>query len=352
MAEDYFKKKREGAAKNALNPGGGEEEVEVEETETVEEEMPAPDEAPMEADAGEVPPQVIEALEGLPVPALQAIRDKIDEIIAGKEGGDEMGAPEDMDAGGDMGAAPPHVAMPLGVTGATIEPSEEELREFLPWYLKAEEEGETRGQNARDWLEDMIPEIKEERADPEWIAEHERLLEDPDFVPTEERYPATEAAEAEHLNVSPRERLADALARMHAAFGMEDETPEEAEESQAFQSETWAALKRESAARRALAEDESAVTRAGKSNEQKRAALENAQEKAEIEQNLRLADLKHWSEWQPRSTGLGVPIGDIKPETLQPEPREYTSKGSMAPPTETPSQKAARIAMRKEEEED
>lgn len=107
MAEDYFKKKREGAAKNALNPDGGEEEVEVEETETVEEEMPAPDEAPMEADAGEVPPQVIEALEGLPVPALQAIRDKIDEIIAGKEGGDEMGAPEDIGAGGDMGAAPP-----------------------------------------------------------------------------------------------------------------------------------------------------------------------------------------------------------------------------------------------------
>ena len=56
MAEDYFKKKREGAAKKAM---GGEDEVEVEETETVEEEMPAPDEAPMEAGAGEVPPQVI-----------------------------------------------------------------------------------------------------------------------------------------------------------------------------------------------------------------------------------------------------------------------------------------------------
>ena len=98
--EDYFKKKRGDAAKKAM--GGDEEEVEVEETETVEE-----DEAPMDAGAGDVPPQVIEALEGLPVPALQAIRDKIDEIIAGKEGGDEMGAPDAMDAGGDMGAAPP-----------------------------------------------------------------------------------------------------------------------------------------------------------------------------------------------------------------------------------------------------
>ena len=103
MAEDYFKKKRGDAAKKAM---GGEDEVEVEETETVEEEMPAPDEAPAEGGAGEVPPQVIEALEGLPVPALQAIRDKIDEIIAGKEGGDEMGG-DDMGAGGDMGAAPP-----------------------------------------------------------------------------------------------------------------------------------------------------------------------------------------------------------------------------------------------------
>ena len=106
MAEDYFKKKREGAAKKAMG-GGEEEEVEVEETETIEEEMPAPDEAPMEAGAGEVPPEVIQALEGLPAPALQAIRDKIDEILASKEGGDEMGAPEDMGAGGDMGAAPP-----------------------------------------------------------------------------------------------------------------------------------------------------------------------------------------------------------------------------------------------------
>ena len=41
------------------------------------------------------------------MPALQAIRDKIDEIIAGKEGGDEMGPPDDIGAGGDMGAAPP-----------------------------------------------------------------------------------------------------------------------------------------------------------------------------------------------------------------------------------------------------
>ena len=105
MAEDYFKKKREGAAKKAM--GGGEEEVEVEETETIEEEMPAPDEAPAEGGVGEVPPQVIEALEGLPAPALQAIRDKIDEILASKEGGDEMGPPDDIGAGGDMGAAPP-----------------------------------------------------------------------------------------------------------------------------------------------------------------------------------------------------------------------------------------------------
>ena len=72
MAEDYFKKKREGAAKKAM--GGGEEEVEVEETETIEEEMPAPDEAPMEAGAGDVPPEVIQALEGLPAPALQRRR--------------------------------------------------------------------------------------------------------------------------------------------------------------------------------------------------------------------------------------------------------------------------------------
>ena len=105
--KNYFKEKAEGAAREAMKgEDAGEEEVEVEETETVEEDV-APDEAPMDAGAGAVPPQVIEALESLPVPALEAVKAETERILAEKEGGDEMGAPEDMGAGGDMGAAPP-----------------------------------------------------------------------------------------------------------------------------------------------------------------------------------------------------------------------------------------------------
>ena len=107
MAED--KNTVEEIRKRALDKAypkeeeGGE--VEETETETVEEDV-APDEAPMDAAGGGVPPQVIEALEGLPLPALDAVAAEIDRIRAEKGGGDEMGG-DAMGAGGDMGAAPP-----------------------------------------------------------------------------------------------------------------------------------------------------------------------------------------------------------------------------------------------------
>jgi len=100
--KNYFKEKAEGAAREAMK---GEDEVEVEETETVEEDV-APDEAPMDAAGGAVPPQVVEALESLPLPALDAVISEAQRIKAEKQGGDEMGG-DDMGAGGDMGAAPP-----------------------------------------------------------------------------------------------------------------------------------------------------------------------------------------------------------------------------------------------------
>tara|TARA_R110000824_G_scaffold23246_11_gene83681 strand:- start:2493 stop:2837 length:345 start_codon:yes stop_codon:yes gene_type:complete len=108
MAED--KNTVEEIRKRALDKAypkeeeGGE--VEETETETVEEDV-APDAAPeMDAAGGGVPPQVIEALEGLPLPALDAVAAEIDRIRAEKGGGDEMGG-DAMGAGGDMGAAPP-----------------------------------------------------------------------------------------------------------------------------------------------------------------------------------------------------------------------------------------------------
>ena len=106
--KNYFRKKAEGAAHNAMKgEDGGEEEVEVEETETeTVEEDAAPDEAPMDVGAGAVPPPVVEALESLPLPALDAVISEAQRIKAEKQGGDEMGG-DDMGAGGDMGAAPP-----------------------------------------------------------------------------------------------------------------------------------------------------------------------------------------------------------------------------------------------------
>jgi len=95
-----------GMAKQNEDAGG---EVEETETETVEEDV-APDAAPeMDAAGGAVPPQVIEALEGLPVPALEAVRAETERILAEKQGSDEMGS-VDTGAPADMGAAP---AMPM-----------------------------------------------------------------------------------------------------------------------------------------------------------------------------------------------------------------------------------------------
>jgi len=77
-----------------------------EEKDEPKDEMPegGADEAPEEdMAAGEIPPQVKEALGQLPVPALKAVRDEIDGILAEKEGGE--GPADDM--GADMGGAPP-----------------------------------------------------------------------------------------------------------------------------------------------------------------------------------------------------------------------------------------------------
>lgn len=78
-----------------------------EEKDEPKDEMPegGADEAPEEdmAAEGAVPPQVKEALGQLPVPALKAVRDEIDRILAEKEGGE--GPADDM--GADMGGAPP-----------------------------------------------------------------------------------------------------------------------------------------------------------------------------------------------------------------------------------------------------
>jgi len=76
-----------------------------EEKDEPKDEMPegGADEAPEEDMAGGIPPQVKEALGQLPVPALKAVRDEIDGILAEKEGGE--GPADDM--GADMGGAPP-----------------------------------------------------------------------------------------------------------------------------------------------------------------------------------------------------------------------------------------------------
>jgi hypothetical protein len=97
-----------GMAKQNEDAGGEVEETETE-TETVEEDV-APDAAPeMDAAGGAVPPQVVEALESLPLPALDAVISEAQRIKAEKQGSDETGG-VDAGAPADMGAAP---AMPM-----------------------------------------------------------------------------------------------------------------------------------------------------------------------------------------------------------------------------------------------
>lgn len=102
MAKMSMKEMREKAASKALGEDAEEEAFDAgaDAEAAVEDEVAAED-----AMGGEIPPQVVEALEGLPLPVLEAILAKIQEIIAGKEGGEAEGA--DM-----MGGAPP---MPMPV---------------------------------------------------------------------------------------------------------------------------------------------------------------------------------------------------------------------------------------------
>ena len=98
-----IEKMRKKAVDKAMGKGKDEEKDEPKD------EMPegGADEAPEEgmeaAGEGGVPPQVKEALSQLPVPALKAVREEIDRILAETEGGE--GPADDM--GADMGGAPP-----------------------------------------------------------------------------------------------------------------------------------------------------------------------------------------------------------------------------------------------------
>ena len=95
----------ENLRKKAVNKAMGKDE----EKDEPKDEMPegGADEAPEEgmeaAGEGGVPPQVKEALGQLPVPAVKAVRDECNRILAEKEGGE--GPADDM--GADMGGAPP-----------------------------------------------------------------------------------------------------------------------------------------------------------------------------------------------------------------------------------------------------
>jgi len=98
-----IEKMRKKAVDKAMGKGGEDEE---------EKGAPAapeekPDEGMAAAGGGEVPPQVKDALGQLPVPALKAVRNECDRILAEKEGGE--GPADDMGAG--MGEAP---APPMG----------------------------------------------------------------------------------------------------------------------------------------------------------------------------------------------------------------------------------------------
>ena len=92
---------RKNAVDKAMGKGGEDEEKEEKGAPEAPEEKP--DEGMEAAGGGEVPPQVKDALGQLPVPALKAVRDECDRILAEKEGGE--GPADDM--GADMGGAPP-----------------------------------------------------------------------------------------------------------------------------------------------------------------------------------------------------------------------------------------------------